>query len=418
MRELRTATSAVIVLIAFLYGCAGTAPDTTGRADNVRRLQAEAEMLSEGQESAYALDVSRALSSEAANEKDKTLAAAKLDASEAAAHTALAASTTQRVAAQADSLRRRAAEAERDWQDAIQMLEQTEKAAERSAKGIPRTAPPDTVMIELPPIPSPPGDSSLVSSNLIEEASRWNEAATRYRLPIAEAYGRFLDAYNAAHAPKVKDEVRTQELNAASWTITEMAHRVHAEALRRQGQASLSRALDLAAQRDQAVWAMVDLERTMKESARTQLEETRSKLADREKDLYNSLKQFEGKFATIRQEARGTIMSLSDILFDFNKADLRPEAQLNLAKVSVILMQYPEMHISVEGHTDNVGSEDYNLKLSEKRAKSVYDFLVSQGVAADHLDTKGFGMSQPVASNETAEGRQKNRRVDLVIRGE
>ena len=91
---------------------------------------------------------------------------------------------------------------------------------------------------------------------------------------------------------------------------------------------------------------------------------------------------------------------------------------LGLHKVSVIPQQYPEMHISVEGPTDNVGAEDYNLKLSEKRAKSVYDFLVHEGVPADHLDTKGYGMSQPVAANETAEGRQKNRRVDLVIRGE
>ena len=375
-------------------------------------------MLSEGQEAAYALDASRTLSTQASAEKNKNLAAAKLDASEAAVQAALAASITQRSAVRADSLRRRAAQAERDWEDSIQMLEQTEKAAERTAKGIPRTAPPDTVLIALPPIPSPPGDSAAGGSNLVEDASRWNEAATHYRLPIAETYGRFLDAYNAAQAPKVKEDVRAQELSAAQWTVTEMAHRVHAEALRRQGEASLARALDLAAQRDQAVWAMVDLERTMKESARTQLEETRSKLADREQELYNSLKQFEGKFATIRQEARGTIMSLSDILFDFNKSDLRQEAQLGLAKVSVILEQYPEMHISVEGHTDNVGSEDYNLKLSEKRAQSVYDFLVSQGVPAERLDTKGYGMTQPVASNETAEGRQKNRRVDLVIRGE
>jgi len=415
---MRMRTTLALAGLAFLTGCAGTSPNVTGMADNVRRLQAEADMLSEGQEAAYALDASRALSSQASTEKDKNLAAAKLDASEAAANAALAASMTQRAAVEADSLRRRAAQAERDWDDAIRMLEQTEKAAERTAKGIPRTAPPDTVMIELPPIPSPPGDSLSGTSTLLEEASRWNEAATRYRLPIAETYGRFLDAVNAAQTPKVKDDVRTQELNAASWTVTEMAHSVHAEALRRQGSASLTRALDLAAQRDQAVWAMVDLERTMKESARSQLEETRSKLADREQELYKSLKQFEGKFATIRQEARGTIMSLSDILFDFNKANLRQEAQLNLAKVSVILTQYAEMHISVEGHTDNVGAEDYNLKLSEKRAKSVYDFLVHEGVTADRMDTKGYGMSQPVAANETAEGRQKNRRVDLVIRGE
>ena len=415
---MRIRTAGVMASLVLLTGCAGTSPDVTGMADDVRRLQAEAQMLSEGQEAAYALDASRTLSTQASTEKNKSMAAAKLDAAEAAAHAALAASMTQRAAAEADSLRRRGAQAEREWEDAIRMLEQTEKAAERTAKGIPRTPPPDTVLIELPPIPPPPGDSLPDASAMLEEASRWNAAANQYRLPIAETYGRFLDALNAVQAPKVKDDVRQEDLNAASWTLTEMAHRVHAEALRRQSQASLARGLDIAAQKDQAVWAMVDLERTMKESARAQLDETRSKLADREQELYKSLKQFEGKFATIRQEARGTIMSLSDILFDFNKADLRQEAKINLAKVSVILLQYPEMHISVEGHTDNVGSEDYNLKLSEKRAQSVYDFLVHEGVVAERMDTKGYGMSQPVTSNETAEGRQKNRRVDLVIRGE
>ncbi len=153
----------------------------------------------------------------------------------------------------------------------------------------------------------------------------------------------------------------------------------------------------------------------MKDTARRQLEDERSRMEDRQSQLYGSLKQFEGKFASIRREARGTIMSLSDILFDFDRATLRRDAELNLAKVAVILDQFPEMHITVEGHTDNVGAEEYNLKLSERRAQAVRDFLVSQGVEAARLDTRGYGMSQPVASNETAEGRQKNRRVDLVI---
>jgi outer membrane protein OmpA-like peptidoglycan-associated protein len=156
----------------------------------------------------------------------------------------------------------------------------------------------------------------------------------------------------------------------------------------------------------------------MKDTARSDLEEERARQADREQKLYESLKQFEGKFASIRREARGTIMSLSDILFDFGKSELRREAELNVAKLTVILQQFPEMHITVEGHTDNVGSEEYNLKLSEKRAKSVLDFLVKEGVTPERLKLKGYGMSQPVVSNESAEGRQKNRRVDLVIREE
>ena len=161
---------------------------------------------------------------------------------------------------------------------------------------------------------------------------------------------------------------------------------------------------------------MVDLERSMKDNVRHQLEEERARSADREQALYESLKQFEGKFATIRREARGTILSLSDILFAFGKSDLSREAELNLAKMAVILEQFPEMLILVEGHTDNIGSEEVNLKLSKRRAAAVHDFLAEQGLAPDRMEIKGYGMSQPVDTNTTPEGRSKNRRVDLVIR--
>ncbi|HET9234750.1 MAG TPA: OmpA family protein, partial [Candidatus Eisenbacteria bacterium] len=385
---------------------------------DLQRIQAEAEAFKQGEEAAFALEASQSLSSQAQSEKDKELAAAMLDEAQASAFASVAASMTQRAAVEADSLRRAAAEAERQWQDTIRMLEQTEKVSEREAKGIIRTPVPEPEGIELPPMPSPVADTTASSVSLLDQASRWSETARRLSLPTADAYGRFLDALHRAQAPKVDEVVGNREMRAAQWTVSEIAHRAHTEALRQQGQAQLARALALADQRDQALWAMADLERSMKESVRTQLEQERARLADREQELYKSLKQFEGQFATIRQEARGTIMSLSDILFDFGKANLRHEAQLNLAKVSVILQQYPEMQISVEGHTDNVGSEEYNLKLSEQRAKSVYDFLIHEGVAQARLETKGLGMAQPVAPNETAEGRQKNRRVDLVIRGE
>ena len=408
----------VVGLMAVLCGCAGTSPDLDGMYSDVQRIQAEAEALKLGEEAAFALEASKSLSSQAQSEKDKEVAAAMLDEAQAAAFASVAASMTQRGAAEADSLHRAAAEAERQWQDTIRMLEQTEKVSEREAKGIERTPPPEPEGIDLPPMPSAVADTSATPVALLDEASRWSEAARKLSLPTADSYGRFLDALHVAQAPKVDDVVRNRETRAAQWTVTEMAHRVQTEALRREGRSQLSRALLIADQRDQALFAMADLERSMKESARTQLEEERARLANREQELYESLKQFEGKFASIRREARGTIMSLSDILFDFNKADLRHEAQLGLAKVSVILQQYPEMRISVEGHTDNVGAEDYNLKLSEKRAQAVYDFLIHEGVGADRLGTQGFGMSQPVAPNETAEGRQKNRRVDLVIRGE
>ena len=107
---------------------------------------------------------------------------------------------------------------------------------------------------------------------------------------------------------------------------------------------------------------------------------------------------------------------MSDILFDVDKASLKADLKTSLARVAGILTVYQELNVSVEGHTDNTGSEEHNLKLSEQRAKNVLDFLVDQGIDAGRLTSKGFGMSKPVADNATKEGRQKNRRVDLVTK--
>ncbi len=81
-------------------------------------------------------------------------------------------------------------------------------------------------------------------------------------------------------------------------------------------------------------------------------------------------------------------------------------------------MAYPDLHVQVEGHTDNVGGVDFNQQLSEKRASAVRDFLVQQGVKSTDVESRGFGMDQPVATNATATGRQLNRRVDLVVTGQ
>ena len=118
-----------------------------------------------------------------------------------------------------------------------------------------------------------------------------------------------------------------------------------------------------------------------------------------------------------RDSARGLIVSMSDVLFDFNRATLKPGAQLRLAKVSGIIMAYPDLKLEIDGFTDNKGTPEYNMTLSDKRAKAVRDFLVSQGVSTDAVTTKGFGESNPVATNATAAGRQQNRRVELVVSG-
>jgi outer membrane protein OmpA-like peptidoglycan-associated protein len=108
---------------------------------------------------------------------------------------------------------------------------------------------------------------------------------------------------------------------------------------------------------------------------------------------------------------------MSDVLFDTAKFRLRPEAREKLAKVAGIVSGHPGLRLDVEGHTDSVGGDDYNQKLSEERGGPVRDYLVGQGMTGTSVSSKGFGKTQPVASNETASGRQQNRRVELVISG-
>ena len=121
------------------------------------------------------------------------------------------------------------------------------------------------------------------------------------------------------------------------------------------------------------------------------------------------------KVVETRETARGLIVNLPDILFDFGKANLKPDAREKLSKVCGILMVSPGYSLAVEGHTDSVGSDEFNQKLSEDRAASVDAYLTECGLAAESITTAGFGESKPIASNDTNEGRQKNRRVEIVI---
>jgi outer membrane protein OmpA-like peptidoglycan-associated protein len=116
-----------------------------------------------------------------------------------------------------------------------------------------------------------------------------------------------------------------------------------------------------------------------------------------------------------KQTDRGLVLTLGDVLFETGKADLRPGVLRTLAPLVTFLQQYPERRVVIEGHTDSVGSEAYNLDLSQRRADAVRDFLLQQGVQARQMATRGYGKASPVASNGTAEGRQQNRRVELII---
>jgi outer membrane protein OmpA-like peptidoglycan-associated protein len=129
------------------------------------------------------------------------------------------------------------------------------------------------------------------------------------------------------------------------------------------------------------------------------------------------LKQFNAILQT-RDTARGLIVNMSDVLFDTGKYSLRPLAREKLSKVAGIVSGHPGLKLDVEGHTDSVGGDEYNQQLSEQRGAAVRDYLMQQGMAVSSVTTKGFGKTQPVASNDTAQGRQENRRVEIVISGE
>lgn len=145
------------------------------------------------------------------------------------------------------------------------------------------------------------------------------------------------------------------------------------------------------------------------------LAEERAKAEARQKEAKSKLNELQSKLIQVTQDARGIILSMSDILFDVDKATLKQDLKTSLAKVAGILSVYQELNVVVEGHTDNTGSEKHNMKLSEQRARNVLDFLVSQGIESSRLTSVGYGMTRPVGDNKTKEGRQKNRRVDLVI---
>lgn len=133
--------------------------------------------------------------------------------------------------------------------------------------------------------------------------------------------------------------------------------------------------------------------------------------------LYARLAGAFAQVAHTQETPRGLMISLPDILFDSGKATLRPQARETLSRIAGILLVVPEYRISIEGHTDNVGRPQANLKLSLQRAEAVRDYLVAAHVSPALIVTRGFGETRPVASNATAAGRQQNRRVEIVIEG-
>jgi outer membrane protein OmpA-like peptidoglycan-associated protein len=155
--------------------------------------------------------------------------------------------------------------------------------------------------------------------------------------------------------------------------------------------------------------AQADAERARlaAEEAIRQKEEMRQRL----------LKQLNQVLET-RDTDRGLVVNMPDVLFDSGQYALKPAARERLARISGIFSAYPELKVEIEGHTDTIGSEEFNQTLSEKRAATVRDYLVDAGVSINNVMARGFGKTRPIADNTTAAGRKLNRRVEMVVSGD
>lgn len=227
----------------------------------------------------------------------------------------------------------------------------------------------------------------------------------------------------AANARAQAESIRRQQIEADKLAAEDA--RLQAERERAAAERNRQEAERQKAEADAARLA-ADRERAAAEQARLNAESQAAQAraaadqAEREKaELRQRLLQQLNVILETRETARGLIVNLSDVLFDFNKADLKPGTREKLAKITGIVLSHPGLKMSIEGHTDAIGTDQYNQRLSERRAESVHSYLVTQGVPRDEIvATAGFGESRPVATNGTAEGRQQNRRVELIVSGE
>jgi outer membrane protein OmpA-like peptidoglycan-associated protein len=163
-----------------------------------------------------------------------------------------------------------------------------------------------------------------------------------------------------------------------------------------------------------------DREKARLESRTLEADAARSDAERAKQDAEAARKQAEDlqrQVAELNAKAtdRGLVVTLGDLLFETGKAELKGGAAANLGKLAAFLTQYPDRTVTIEGHTDNVGADDYNLGLSQRRANSVQQYLLAQGIAANRLTAVGKGENFPVASNDSASGRQMNRRVEVII---
>jgi outer membrane protein OmpA-like peptidoglycan-associated protein len=225
-----------------------------------------------------------------------------------------------------------------------------------------------------------------------------------------------LEAANAAY----QDDADSPDTKDKSYIAMRKAEQAEAYARMKQAQAEREEA-----QRKAGILTTETLNKTQKELAeqkaalektKEQLEREKQARAEAEKRAAQAMADLQ-KIASVKQETRGMVITLSGgVLFATNQSTLLPNAMLKLNEVAEALIKGdPDSKMTVEGHTDSQGNAAYNRDLSQKRADSVRDYLVSRGIAPDRIKAVGYGADRPVADNGSPEGRANNRRVEIVV---
>lgn len=240
-----------------------------------------------------------------------------------------------------------------------------------------------------------------------EESRRAKESAEQARL----------EQERRALAEKAKAEADADR--AAAEKAKREAEEATAIARKAMAEANLARqAAEKAKAEAEAARASAMAEAENARQAAAEANRLRQRAEDEKAGLRKQLLDQFNLILETRDSARGLIVNMSDVLFDFGKFTLRPETREKLAKVSGIVLAHPGLRLDVEGHTDSIGSDEFNQKLSENRAATVREYLIAQGINGDSVTARGLGKTQPIAPNDTNANRQKNRRVEMVVSGE
>lgn len=274
-------------------------------------------------------------------------------------------------------------------------------------------------------------DARLVAernASAAREASA-NSAAAGARAAANDAERARVDAQREADrargdasvaAQRAADEARlVADRTRLNTDIATQRAAEEARALADRNRIAADQASQRAADDARALAERTRMDKENQEAANLLARKTAAEQSEREKqELRNKLSAQLNAILQTKDSARGLIVNMSDVLFDTGQYTLKPGAREKLSKISGIVLAYPGLALEVEGHTDSVGSDDLNQRLSENRAGAVRDFLIAQGIVRSTIGSHGLGESQPVSTNDTATGRQQNRRVELIVSGE